>query len=411
MELNKNPDFRQIELTQMGSTFLNEKNKIPRADDPNRIVMKNALKERLLRIFNADEEDWNDWIWQMQHRITSVDSLCDVFNISVARKSEIESVSLVYRFAVSPYYLTLFDINNENSIVEKMVLPSRYELENTGVEDPSNETFSSPTSATVRRYPDRMIINVTNSCASYCRHCQRRRLIGTTDTKTSLANVYEAIRYIKLHTEIRDVILTGGDALTLEDEELDLILSEIRQISHVEIIRIGTRAPVTLPQRITDKFVEILKKYTPIYLNTQFNHPLELTSEAKISLKKLADNGIILCNQMVLLKGINDDKYIVRLLNQELLRERVRPYYIFHTKPVKGILHFQTTIDAGIEIIKYLRGNTSGLAIPTYVVSAPQGRGKIALSPNYMLEENNDSLTLATWEGKIINVNQYNLPI
>jgi lysine 2,3-aminomutase len=211
------------------------------------------------------------------------------------------------------------------------------------------------------------------------------------------------LKYIETHKEIRDVLVTGGDALSLSDDELEFIISNLRNMTHIEIIRIGTRMLVNLPQRITEKLSELLSKYHPIYINTQFNHPIELTKESKKALKILADNGIILGNQMVLLNGINNNKYIVRRLNEMLLAERVRPYYIFHAKPVQGTDHFQTSVAEGIEILEYLRGNTSGLAIPTYVFNAPNGLGKIPLNPNYLLSDNGNELIFRTWENKQVS--------
>lgn len=219
-------------------------------------------------------------------------------------------------------------------------------------------------------------------------------------------DIDESVSYIKENTEIRDVLVTGGDPLTLSDEFLDELLRKLRAISHVQIIRIGTRIPVTMPQRITPALVDILKKYHPLYINTQFNHPSEITKESRRACNLLADNGIPLGNQMVLLRGINDDKYVVRLLNEELLRIRVRPYYIFHPKKVTGTHHFYVPVDDGLSIMEYLRGNSSGMAIPTYIINAPGGLGKIPILPNYIVEKTPDKILFKTWEGKIIEYSE-----
>ncbi|MGI6168988.1 MAG: KamA family radical SAM protein, partial [Christensenellales bacterium] len=238
--------------------------------------------------------------------------------------------------------------------------------------------------------------------AMYCRHCQRRRRIGEADLHASPSMIDDSIRYVQDNAEIRDVLITGGDPLAMDDDQLESIIRRLRAIPHVEIIRIGTRTPVTMPQRITDSFAKMLTRYHPIYVNTQFNHPAEITPESSAACERLANHGVFMGNQMVLLRGINDDKYIVRLLNQELLRIRVRPYYIFHAKRVVGTHHFKTSIDKGLEIMEYLRGNTSGMAIPTYIVNAPGGLGKTPILPQYLQEIAPEKILLKTWEGRLV---------
>ena len=255
-----------------------------------------------------------------------------------------------------------------------------------------------------RRYPDRLIIKVTNLCGMYCRFCQRRRLIGECDTHAPRENLKKAIGYVREHDEIRDVLITGGDAFLLSDSTIEWILSELRSIEHVEIIRFGTRTPVTLPQRITDNLVKILSKYHPVYVNTHFNCPREITEESKAACDKLADAGIPLGNQMVLLNGVNNDPFVVRKLNQSLLRLRVKPYYIFHPKTVKGTSHFWVRIEEGIEIMESLRGRTSGLAIPTYIVNAPKGFGKTPILPNYLSYIGSEKAVFRNWEGRRFEV-------
>lgn len=316
---------------------------------------------------------------------------------------EIDEVGKHYRWAVSPYYLSLIDQENNDDPIKKISIPNILELQGGGSSDPMSEEYTNPAGSITRRYPNRCIINVTNTCANYCRHCQRRRRIGEIDTITDWSEIEQSIEYIKENEEITDVLITGGDPLTLSDDIIEKIVSQVRAISHVEIIRIGTRTLVTMPQRITKELVERLKKYQPLYINTHFNHPYEVTEDTKRACNLLADNGIVLGNQMVLLKGVNNDKFIVRLLNEKLLQSRVRPYYIFHAKQVIGTLHFEPKIQEGLEIMEYLRGNTSGLGIPTYILNAPNGLGKIPLLPNYIQKINGNEIVFKTWENKIIN--------
>jgi lysine 2,3-aminomutase len=291
-------------------------------------------------------------------------------------------------------------LDNESPI-KKMSIPSIQEIINAeGSNDPMNEEFTNPAGSITRRYPDRLIINVTNMCAMYCRHCQRRRLIGGSDHHKSRSIIEESIDYIRNHPEIRDVLLTGGDALLLSDNELERILQELREIEHVEIIRIGTRVPVTMPMRITSSLTKMIQKYHPVYLNTQFNHPLEITSDSKEACRLLSDHGITIGNQSVLLRGINDSKFTMTYLCQKLLKIRVRPYYIFHAKSVSGTKHFIPQLKTGLSIMEFMRGFTSGLAIPTYIMNAPGGLGKIPLLPKYITSFGEGKYSLRTWENK-----------
>lgn len=357
-------------------------------------------KEQILTLLGAGEEEWADWRWQLQNRIEHVELLRQILKLSEKEEEEIRQVSVRYRWAITPYYLALIDPENSEDAVRRIAIPTGLELDGSGKEDPMDEEHTNPAGAVTRRYPDRLIINVTNACGMFCRHCQRRRRIGENDRETSEGLLHESVEYIRSNPEIRDVLITGGDPFALEDDFLEGLLFRLREIPHVEIIRIGTRTPVTMPQRITSELVNMLKRYHPIYVNTQFNHPQELTREAIEACSRMADTGVVLGNQMVLLEGVNNDKYVVRLLNHELLRARVRPYYIFHAKQVVGTEHFRTSVDDGIEIMEYLRGHTSGLAVPTYIINAPGGLGKTPVLPEYLLEKNNDMVRLRTWEGK-----------
>lgn len=360
-------------------------------------------KEELLNYFNVSIADWNDYHWQLKNRITKSEQLYDLIHITKEQKDEIDCVMKKYRWAITPYYLSQIRECGINDPIFLQSIPRIEELENVGFEDPMNEKNNNPAGAITRRYPDRVILNITNSCASFCRHCQRRRNIGECDNYISNDILQESIDYIKNHPEIRDVLITGGDPLTLEDAFLDRLLKDIRNISSVEIIRIGSRTLVTLPQRITPNLINILKKYSPIYINTQFNHPYEITPEASSACELLADNGFVLGNQMVFLKGINNNSNTLQLLNQLLLKHKVRPYYIFHPKEVIGTKHFSITIEEGIKIYDKLRGFTSGLAIPMYVINAPNGMGKIPLNSQLLeLYNKNGRNILKTWEGKEI---------
>ncbi|MBC7342531.1 MAG: glutamate 2,3-aminomutase [Clostridia bacterium] len=360
-------------------------------------------RARILSVLGGTEEEWADWKWQMRNRIRSADVLGEILGLSEDEKQEIKEVGCQYRWAISPYYASLIDPEDPDSPIRQQAVPSIQEVRDRfGVEDPMAEEFTSPAPAVTRRYPDRLIINVTNCCAMFCRHCQRRRNIGEVDQHTPKADIQAALDYIRQHEEIRDVLITGGDALMLSDRALDWILGELDRIPHVEIKRLGTRVLVTLPQRVTPELCEVIAKHPPIYINTQFNHPREVTPEAAEACDRLLRAGAVLGNQAVLLKGINNHPYVMKKLNQELLRIRVRPYYIFHAKPVKGTSHFIPRVEDGIEIMENLRGYTSGLAIPTYIINAPGGYGKVPVIPQYLIDSSEDTVILRTWEGRII---------
>lgn len=358
---------------------------------------------KIRNYFNVSDNDWNSWKWQLRNQIKTAEKLKEIFDITQPEFEQLIKVSEKFRFAITPYYLSLIQNFNKSDPIYLQCIPQIDELYYGGKIDPMNESNNNPAGTITRRYPDRVILNVTNSCASFCRHCQRRRNIGEKDIYINEASLEESFEYIKSHPEIRDVLITGGDPLTLSDSCIENILIKIRSIETVEIIRIGTRIPVTLPQRITSELITILKKYGPIYMNTQFNHPSEITEESSKACLDLAENGIILGNQMVFLKNINTDYYTLQLLNQLLLNIKVRPYYIFHPKDVIGTKHFSVSIAEGIRVYEQLRGNTSGLAIPTYILNAEQGLGKIALNKDILKNVNPDeTVILETWEGNKI---------
>lgn len=394
---------RAEELKSRVEDYLAVKDSIPRGMSTSQEKKTEEKKRKILTVLNSSEEDWKDWRWQIRNRISDVDILSRIITLSDWEIEGIRRVQLKFRWGISPYYASLIDDDDKLNPVKLQSIPTILELNDEGSLDPSGEEYTNPAGSIIRRYPDRLIINATNVCPSFCRHCQRRRNIGTVDNHQAISVLQESINYIRDNPEIRDVLITGGDALMLSDSTLDWLLGEIHSIPTVEYIRIGTRVLVTMPQRITDNLLSILKKYPPIYINTQFNHPIEITKDAKEACDKLADIGISLGNQSVLLNGINNDKFIIRLLNQELLKCRVKPYYLFHTKNVLGTAHFYTSVDDGIQIMDYLRGYTSGMAIPDYIISAPNGNGKTPILPDYILSKGENHITLRTWEGKIFD--------
>ncbi|MHB8962152.1 MAG: KamA family radical SAM protein [Saccharofermentanales bacterium] len=361
-------------------------------------------KQKILQFLGASQEQWDDYKWQLKYRFTDADEIGKILGLPAEEVSQIAEIGKTYRYAISPYYLSLIDPEDPACPVKLQSVPSFHEAEGEGMLDPMDEDGWTPEEMVTRRYPDRLIIKVTNQCGMYCRFCQRRRRIGERDTHSSFAKLMKAVDYVRQNPEIRDVLITGGDAFLLSDDVLDRLLAEIRGIGHVEIIRLGTRTPVTLPQRVTPALAAILKKYHPLYVNTHFNSPAEITAESRKACEMLADAGIPLGNQMVLLSHINNDKFIVRKLNQELLKIRVKPYYIFHPKTVKGTSHFWVKVEDGLEIIESLRGRTSGMAVPAYIVNGSGGLGKTPIMPNYLLYIGKDNARFRNWRGEIFTI-------
>ncbi|MDO9533818.1 MAG: glutamate 2,3-aminomutase [Bacillota bacterium] len=362
-----------------------------------------ARQENIKRILGASQEDWQNWKWQLRNRIDDPDTLAKIINLSSEEKEEISLAGSKFRWAVVPYYLSLINPDDPGDPVRLQSIPTAKEyFDQCGDMDPMDEEFSSPAPAITRRYPDRLIINVTNQCSSYCRHCQRRRNIGEVDKQTPRRDIEAALHYIAQNEEIRDVLLTGGDSLMLPEGTLDWILTELDNIPHVEIKRLGSRVPVSLPYRVTDELCKMLSSHLPLYVNTHFNHPLEVTPDAREACLKLTKSGIILGNQAVLLKGINNDPLLMKKLNHELLKIMVLPYLIFHAKSVRGTSHFRTRVEDGIEIMEKLRGYTSGLAVPTYVINAPHGYGKTPMFPEYLVSMGRNKLLIRTWEKRVL---------
>jgi len=363
-----------------------------------------AQKKKIMGRLGATEEQWNDYKWQLAHRFTDINDFADLIGVSPEGMADIERIGRIYRYAISPYYLSLIDPDDLGCPIRRQAVPSPDELSPDGDLDPMDEAGWTPVELVTRRYPDRLIIKVTNACGMYCRFCQRRRLIGESDNNATWNQIKAAIEYVRENREIRDVLVTGGDAFMLSDSMIERLLISLREIDHVEIIRFGTRTPATLPQRITENLVNILKKYHPVYVNTHFNSPREITKESKEACGRLANAGIPLGNQMVLLNGVNNNPYVVRKLNQSLLRIRVKPYYIFHPKTVKGTSHFWVRVEDGMEIMESLRGRTSGMAIPTYIVNGPGGLGKTPILPNYLMCLGAEKAVFRNWEGKTFEI-------
>lgn len=337
------------------------------------------------------------WKLQLQDSICSPEMLADRLNIDI---EEVDRVHSEFPMRITPYYASL--IKTRGDAIWKQAVPDIRELEGTGMDDPLAEEHASPVKCITHRYPDRVLFYASPFCAVYCRFCTRKRKVGDCASVKS-NDIEEGLQYIREHREIRDVVVSGGDPFLLSDERIEYLLQAIRAIPHVQIIRFGTRTPVTLPQRITEALCSILSKYHPVFVNTHFNHPDEITPESKKACQMLADTGVPLGNQSVLLKGVNDHPDIFRTLLHKLLEMRVRPYYIYQADLVKGTEHFRTSVSTGLKIIESLRGHTSGLAVPHYVIDAPRGGGKIAVIPNPVVKITDDEILLMNYEKKVFS--------
>ncbi len=348
------------------------------------------------------DDQWDDWHWQLAHRLNSVEELSQIIHLT---PEEIKGLTADDKFRVDviPYFASLIDPDDPNCPIRRQVIPLGRELHafEGMMEDSLAEDAHSPVPGLVHRYPDRVLMLITTQCASYCRYCTRSRIVGNPHQTFSKADFDLQLDYLRHTPQVRDVLISGGDPLTLAPRTLEYILSNLRAIEHIEIIRIGSRVPVFLPQRITDEFCAMLRRYHPLWMNVHINHPKEITPELSRALARLADAGIPLGNQSVLLAGINDSVNIQRELVHKLVRNRVRPYYLYQCDLVKGAGHFRTTVSKGIEIIEGLRGHTSGYAVPTYVVDAPGGGGKIPVMPQYLISQSPGKVILRNYEGYI----------
>jgi lysine 2,3-aminomutase len=357
------------------------------------------------------EREWNDWRWQLRRRITTIEQMEEILHLTPEEIEGIKNSKGRLAMAVTPYFASLMDPTNAACPIRKQAIPRVEEchLSKNDMVDPCGEDKDSPVPGLVHRYPDRVLLLVTDQCAVYCRYCTRRRLVGANERSITQGNFEEALKYLKSHRKVRDVLLSGGDPLLLENERLEELLSRLRAIPHIELLRIGTRAPVTLPQRITTGLVRMLKKYHPLMMSIHFTHPKEITDAVKRACGELADAGIPLGSQTVLLKGINDKPYIMKKLVQELLKIRVRPYYIYQCDLATGTEHFRTSVATGIQIIEKLRGHTTGYAVPTYVVDAPGGGGKIPLAPVSLVSRAKGKVVLKNYEGKVFEYPEANI--
>lgn len=362
------------------------------------------MNENAKRMFpEVTDEQWNNWHWQVQNRIETLEQLKKYIKLTTEEENGVKESLKTLRMAITPYYLSLIDQSNPNCPVRKQAIPTHAETHHSAADllDPLHEDGDSPAPGLTHRYPDRVLLLVTDMCSMYCRHCTRRRFAGQTDSSSSQDDISKAIDYIARTPQVRDVLLSGGDALMISDSRLESIIYRLREIPHVEIIRIGTRTPVVCPQRITDDLVNMLKKYHPIWLNTHFNHPQEVTEESIAACERMANAGIPLGNQSVLLRGVNDCVPTMKKLVQQLVKMRVRPYYIYQCDLSMGLEHFRTPVSKGIEIIENLRGHTSGYAVPTFVVDAPGGGGKTPVMPNYVISQGPHKVILRNFEGVI----------
>lgn len=338
----------------------------------------------------------DDWQQLLRGSLTKPEEIAKRFNLNV---EEVKKVAEVFKFRITPYYANL--IKEKGDPIYRQIVPDAQELaENSGIADPLDEDNDSPVPSIVHRYPDRVLFLVSHSCASYCRFCTRKRKVGNSD-KINPRHINAGLDYIRQHSEIRDVIVSGGDPLMLADNKLEYILSSLRSIKHIEIIRIGSRVPCFLPQRVTPALVNMLKKYHPLFMNVHFNHPDEITEESARALNLLADAGVPLGNQTVLLKGVNDNPETMKRLMQKLLTVRVRPYYIYQADYVKGTEYLRTRVQKGLEIMQALRGWTSGLAVPAFVIDAPGGGGKIPLLPAYVQSIDDEKVVMRNYQGEL----------
>ncbi len=353
---------------------------------------------------------WNDWKWQFRNRITTVGQLAKYIPLSTEEQARLSLVTMRYPLSITPYYLSLINRDNPADPIRKQAVPSILEITmgTMGLEDPLAEEDYFAVPGLVHRYPDRALMVLTDICPMFCRHCTRKREWRHGGWVRKISEIEVMLEYLRRNSQIRDVIISGGDPLTLSTRRLEDILSRIREIKHIEIIRIGTRFPVVLPQRVDEELCSMLSKYGPIWLNTHFNHPNEITPQAAEACDRLLRSGVPVNNQSVLLRGVNDTVETQVKLCQNLLKIKVRPYYLFQCDEVQGTEHLRTPVETGIKILEGMRGHTSGLAIPTFVVDLPFGGGKVPLQPNYVLEKNEEELLIRNYQGRIF---QYRNPV
>jgi lysine 2,3-aminomutase len=352
---------------------------------------------------DATDEEWEDWRWQLRNRVTKAEQLKLLLNLNDEEVAAIDVSKGRMATAITPYFATLMSRTDPNCPIRRQALPTleEFHVSPHDLLDPCAEDENSPVHGLVHRYPDRVLLLVTDKCAVYCRYCTRRRMVGSSEKCIKDDELDEAIAYIQATKKVRDVLISGGDPLLLEDDHLESILAKVRKVPHVEMVRIGTRVPATLPQRITPALVNMLRKYHPLWMSIHFSHPKEVTKEVRRSCGLLADAGIPLGSQTVLLRGINDKPSIMKRLMHELLKIRVRPYYIYQCDLAMGTEHFRTPIAVGINIIEKLRGHTTGYAVPSFVIDAPGGGGKIPVGPTYLISQDKGKMVLRNYQGKV----------
>ncbi len=363
-----------------------------------------ALQFRRKFFKGASALEWNDWRWQLRHRITTLDELEGMFRLSAEERSALSAYGTALPVAITPYYASLLDPCDPSQPLRRTVIPTAAERVRTRgeSEDPLGEEKDAPMPGLVHRYPDRVLFLITDTCSTYCRYCTRSRIVGgPKDHSLSIDRWNKVIEYIESNSAIRDVLLSGGDPLTLPDDTLEWLLSRLRRIPHVEILRIGTKAPVVMPQRITPALCRMLGRFHPLWMSIHFTHPAELTEDVRKACSNLANAGIPLQSQTVLLSGINDDVETMRRLFHGLVMMRVRPYYLYQCDPIIGSGHFRTPVEKGLEIIRGLRGYTSGFAVPTYVIDCPGGGGKVPLMPDYVMGREGDDVVLKNYAGDL----------
>jgi len=367
------------------------------------IETESSEESECYKAHRAHEAQWYDWKWQFKNRITTVEQLEKVIHLSEKEKKDISLCLKNFRMAITPYYASLMDPDNPNCPIRMQAVPTINEMNILPYElkDPLSEDKSSPVKNIVHRYPDRVLFLVTRMCSMYCRHCTRRRTVGEEDFAISDEEIDAAVDYIAKNEAVRDVLISGGDPLTLGDDKLERIIAKLRGIDHVGIIRIGTRVPVVMPMRITSELLDMLKKYQPIWINTHFNHPKEITPDSIKACTDIVDAGIPLGNQSVLLRGINDNVETMKELVLKLVKMRVRPYYLYQCDLSQGLGHFRTEVEKGIEIIRGLTGYISGFAVPKFVIDSPLGGGKIPINPEYVVSSDDEKIVMRNYKGDI----------
>jgi len=356
---------------------------------------------------NVDKENWENWKWQIANRLTSIEDISKLFNVDETLKKAFEKTASVYHFGTTPYYISLIKNFSYKDPIFRQIFPHLDEIDEVkqkySYDDPFLEDVLSPVKGITHRYPDRVLFRATNFCSVYCRHCMRKRMF-LEDEKARTKNEYDKMfEYIRKNKNIKEVIVSGGDPLTLPDSKIEYIIKNLYEIDHIDIIRIGSRELVVNPYRFFDeRLLEIFDKYDKVWLVSHFNHPDEITNITKKAVKNILSTGTPVLNQTVLMKGINDDEKIIESLMRDLLKVKIKPYYLFYCDPVKGALHFRTDIKKGVEILEYLRGRVSGLATPIYAVDLENGMGKVPVFPNYIVDEEDDYIIFKNYEGKTV---------